>query len=246
MKKNLVFGLIIVCVFTLLSCQSTKVNTVNEATCEISVSGSGVITVEPDMVSFSIGVSEIADTTSEAQQLANKKISAILSILRNHNVETKDIQTSSLNIYTEYNYQDNKRIKVGERVSQNVNVTLKNVEDFGSVIDGLGANVSGIELNSIYYSKQEKDELYEQARVKAIEDAYSKAHAYAQASGLETIKAVSISEGGFSTSRTSANTYGLAKAAAMVPEVDAVSSDSELPTGTIEVRVSVSVVFLAK
>ena len=100
------------CLVLAVSCASmTGAKTQAERT--ISVSGTGTISLEANMVSFRIEVSETAQTTGEAQQATNKKMSQILSILRDGGIEDKDISTTALNFSTKYAWKDGVQTKVG-------------------------------------------------------------------------------------------------------------------------------------
>ena len=68
----------------------------------INVSGTGSVNLKADNVFFRIEVSETEETTGQAQQAANKKMSQLLEILRENGIKDDDISTTALNFSTDY------------------------------------------------------------------------------------------------------------------------------------------------
>ena len=71
----------------------------------ISVTGKGTITLEPDLALLNVGVEATARSVSEARGEASRAMDAIVSALRGHSVEDKDIQTRFFNISPRYEYR---------------------------------------------------------------------------------------------------------------------------------------------
>ena len=238
MKKALLYVLIICALMLLASCETL---TGSGEPCSIYVQGESTITVDPDMVYFSIEVSELAPTTSEAQQLANAKISAIMAVIRLFGVEDRDLVTRNLSFWTDYSWIDGQRVVNGERVSQEVYVTMYDLNSFPALLDKLAASVSGINLGSVSFDSRDREKYYAQAREQAVEDARLKAEAYADAGDLRLGKPSSISEG--AAYRSSANKAAMLTAAATVAESAYIASD--IPTGELNITATVSVTFKA-
>lgn len=238
MKKSLIITMVAILFFA-TSCFSLA-----DTRKTISVSGSGSVAIKADIVSFSINVEEKGETTAEAQQLANKKISQILTILRAYNIEDKDISTTSLNFSTDYYWDGNKQIKNGENVSQTVYVKMRDLDKFTSLVDNLGSNVNGISFYSVNFDLEDKSEAIAKARELAYLDAYEKAQTYADKAGMKIVSPLSISDGYYSVSTrtTSANGKVMALAEAAV---DA-SYATEAPTGTLSVSVNTDITFQMK
>ncbi|HAN42118.1 MAG TPA: hypothetical protein DCP98_01670, partial [Sphaerochaeta sp.] len=131
----------------LASCSTLSGNAENPTT--VSVSGSGIVYLEADTVKFSINVNETAETTGEAQQKTNQKMTQILDLLKDHGIEDENISTTALNFNSEYYWDNGKQIKIGESVSQTVYVTMKNIEEFSSLADDLGTQLSGISFYNV-------------------------------------------------------------------------------------------------
>lgn len=213
-----------------------------DAYCEIAVEGRSSVSIEPDMVGFSLRVSETAPTTGEAQRLANAKVSTILALLESFGIERKDITTHNLSFSTDYDWDNGRQEFVAERVSQQVGVSMYDLGAFPALVDALGAQLTGISLNSVAFDRKDKAAFYEEARRKAVEDAEAKARAYAEAGGLALEGPVSISEGSLSSYSNNRMKMDMMAAA---PEA-ASGAASDVPAGEIVVQASINVVFKAR
>jgi uncharacterized protein YggE len=97
-KRIVVIGVLIAIVVLLSSCMSNK-----DLVRTIEVSATGEVTLTPDIASFSIQVSELGKTTSEAQNFANEKMAQLLSIMRRTGLR-EGIKTTMLNHRPSYQW----------------------------------------------------------------------------------------------------------------------------------------------
>lgn len=239
MKK--IFVVFSVLVLLLCSCA-----TFNKNTSQVSVSGTGTVTLKADMVSFTINVSETAETTGKAQQLANEKLSQILTILRSYKILEKDISTTALNFSSEYEWNSDiqKSVKVGENVSQTLSVKMKDLDSFGLLLDELGSRVTGISFYNVSFDCEDREEAKKQARELAYQDALEKAQIYAEQSGLKLGKPITINdENHYVTARVQNYDAKLMYANGIAEEA---AYSTEVPTGTLCVNVNTSVLFELK
>ena len=239
-QKILVLSVCAVLALAALSSCSTLSGS-NSQTTSVSISGNGTIYLKADIVTFSINVNETKATTAEAQQAANKKMTAILDILRKFGIEDDKISTTALNFSTEYYWDNGKQEKVGESVSQTVYVTMEDIDAFPQLSDELGTKLNGISFYNVRFDSSQKAKASEQARELAYRDALQKAELYARTAGLQVVRPVSISEG--YTSFSTAN-YKSADAV-MLMETAAVAESygTQTPTGLLSASIDVSVVF---
>ena len=70
----------------------------------ISVSGTGEVFAVPDTGTFSFSVVEVGKTVGVAQDLAAKKVNAIIDAVKSLGVAEKDIKTTGYNSYPKYEY----------------------------------------------------------------------------------------------------------------------------------------------
>lgn len=229
-KRIAVLGMLVAVMLLLTSCMSAK-----DLVRTIEVSATGEVILTPDIASFSIQVSELGKTTSEAQAFANEKMAQLLTIMRENGVEQKDIKTTMLNLRPSYQWIEGKQFLEGQVASQSLSVTLRNLDKLGSLIDRLG-EVSGIYLNSVMLDKEDKSVALEQARQQAVQKALAKAELYAKGAQMQMGKPITISE-----YSTASNPYNTRMKVAMASE-SAYDMATEIPAGTMTVTSTVSMV----
>jgi uncharacterized protein YggE len=72
----------------------------------ISVMGEGKASVSPDMLVINVSISELAATTELAQTQANEKVNKLKVLLKEAAIEDKDIKTTNVTAYPEYDRSD--------------------------------------------------------------------------------------------------------------------------------------------
>ena len=203
----------------------------------IEVSSTGEVTLEPDIATFSIQVSEKGETTKEAQRAANEKMGVLLSVLRANGTAEKDLKTTAITLRPSYIWVENKQVLEAQVAAQTLSVTVRDLAKLGTIIDEL-ATVSNISLNSIVLDKEDKREGMEEARRLAVANARAKADLYAREAGMEVSNVVTISE-----YSSVSNPYNpRMKVMAMASEA-AYDMATEIPAGTLTLTATLSVVF---
>jgi len=148
----------------------------------ISAGADGKFEAAPDtaVIDFNISVQE--ENSRTAYDHASQQTEQVRGILRADGIEPKTAQISSFSLQPVYDYKTPKRKLVGYRVSASVSVKLKDFTKVPPILQALAdANVS--DTQSLSYTLEEMDN----AKTKAVEDAYRKARqsadAVAKASG---------------------------------------------------------------
>jgi hypothetical protein len=207
----------------------------------ITVSGEGKVTATPDIVRISSGVSELADTTKEAQQQANDKLDRIITILKDNNVPEKNIQTSNLSFRPEYDWSNGDRKLLGQRVTQTLTIEIPDIdtkpERVTQILDNLG-EIDGLELNSVNFDIEDKKDFFSAAREQAFEKAQQKAEELAQFGKVSLGRPISISEANISYNPLPYANYAMKEMA-----VGMGGGGSSLPSGELDVTAVVNVVF---
>ncbi len=241
--KILIIVLFSAIVLALFASCSTLAEKAEEPTV-VSVSGSGIVYLEADTVKFSINVNETAETTGEAQQKTNKKMTQILDLLRKYKIEDENISTTALNFNTDYYWDNGKQVKIGESVSQTVYVTMKNIEDFSALADELGSQISGISFYNVSFDSTQKIVASKTARELAYQNALEKAELYAKQAGLEVVRPLTINEGYVSYSTANyKRMYEEDMVMAMATAETAPSYGTQTPTGLLSATIDVNVTF---
>ncbi len=175
--------------------QEITVNTSEQATSGISVTGMGEVTGTPDTVEVGLGVSVLADTVDEAAATAAEKAQDLIDSLISNGVAEEDIATTDYSIYPEYDYSSNQERLTGYRVNNTVRAKIRSIESTGTVIDAaVAAGGDNVTVNGLSFSIEDNDELVSAAREAAWNDAMAKATQLAELSGQALGDATSISE----------------------------------------------------
>lgn len=146
----------------------------------ISTTGTGVVTVEPDMATFSVGMEARDEELKVAQDQVTEEANAITEMLLENGIEEKDIRTSSYRVTPENRYDRNGNFLRIENylVSMSISITVRDIDQVGTLLDQavtLGAD----HVSSISFSVSDPDPHIQEARKLAIADAKQKAEDYA-------------------------------------------------------------------
>jgi hypothetical protein len=186
-KTNRLLLLGVLLVGLLAACAPTATTTFNEKSSRsMSVTGSGQISLVPDIASISIGVRTEAEEVTDALSGNSEQANDISSILQDYEVAEEDVQTSNFNVYPSERY-DPMTGKVTSHyfvVENTVNVTVRDLSKLGEILSA----VVGAGANSIYginFDIEDRESTIDQARELAIQDAKTKAQAIADAAGVE-------------------------------------------------------------
>ena len=109
----------------------------------LTVRGVGVVNLNADAASITMGVREIAEDVTSAQATVNRKIASVIEKMKEMGIEAKDIHTNYISIYPEYDYNDAKNPVVGYTAETSISVTTSDTENVGKYIDAAfeaGAN----------------------------------------------------------------------------------------------------------
>lgn len=160
----------------------------------ITVVGKGEALGRPDQAKVQIGVDTFAETVGEATGENEATIDALLAALEAEGIATPDIQTSNYGIWAEQRYGDNgPEGIVGYRVTNQVAVTIRDIEKVGMVIAAAteaGAN----NVHGVSFSVADPDALEAEARAEAIADAHARAASLADLNDVELGEVVAVSE----------------------------------------------------
>ncbi len=163
----------------------------------IMVEGRGEVTVVPDIAVVNLGVQAQAITVAEAQAQATSAMENVMVVLREHGVEERDIQTTGFTIWQQTRWESARQEEqvTGYRVSNNVQVKIRQVDEAGIVLDAVVAAAGDhIRVQGIYFQIDDPSVHLEQARSIAVQDARTKAGQLAQLAGVELGSPTYISE----------------------------------------------------
>lgn len=164
----------------------------------VSVDGEWKVFAQPDVLKLSIEVAETKANTQLAQTAVNEKITKIHDILKAQNINTKDIQTTNVSVYPEYDYTTNGTKLKWYRAAHTLLIKIEKIDTdnktkWDIIIDQIAA-IGWVTISNINYDIEDKTPLYSQARKLAMDKANQKASEIAKAAWVKLLKPVSISE----------------------------------------------------
>ncbi len=218
------------------ACFQAQVEEGGETASFISVTGTGEVRAEPDIATVSTGVEVRAQSVAEARARAADAANAVVAALLAEGVEEGDIRTVDFYIYPEYDYRDETPRIVGYVVSNTVEVTVRDVERVGELIDAVAAaGGDAVRFGGIAFAREDPGALAREARELAIADARAKAEQLAELTGVSLGSVVSVAE-----------TSWAAPLVGLSPEAEFAVQDSaatSIQPGTSAVTVSVQAVW---
>jgi uncharacterized protein YggE len=146
----------------------------------------------PDTLTTDVAIEFVAPDVTGAMNQTSERQQAVIDALVGAGIDRKDISTTQVSLQPQFG--DNSTI-VGYRASNAINVKIRKVDSASqalALIVGTGGDATRI--NSVNYSIEDDSQLVKDARARAFDDAKDRAAQYAQLSGLNLGKVVSISE----------------------------------------------------
>jgi uncharacterized protein YggE len=115
--------------------------------------------------------------------------------IKGDGVADKDVQTRQFSIEPEYQYPDGKQELIGFRVTNIVEVKVRDLDRVGEVIDDVAAaGGEVVQVQSLSFTIEKPEELRAQARKDAMADARTRAEDLAELAGVKLGKPISVSE----------------------------------------------------
>jgi uncharacterized protein len=170
----------------------------------ITITETGTAKVKPDVAYLSASiVTENKNSNAAVTENRNKTNSTIDSLTK-LGVKKDDIATSnySVNIIRDYNASVTSGLPypiVGYSVQNTLNVTIRNIESIGSIIDGV-AKVNGIDISQLSFGITDKSTPKSNAVKAAVLEARKQADNAAKAldakiAGIKTVRVESSGQG---------------------------------------------------
>lgn len=230
--KILIIGLLIAAVLS--ACAPT--NEKNPRT--VNVTGTGLVNITPDIAYITLGVHTEGASAAAAVAENNTKSQKLIDTLKAAGVAEADIHTTNFSIYPsqQVDPQTGKPIGTTYMVDNSVNVTIRNLDKLGEILDAsvkAGAN----SINSIQFDKNDKSADLSKARAAAVKSAQTQAEELAKAAG--------VTLGDVQTISTYESTP-VPLAADIKSGFAAVSAAVPVSPGTLQLTVTVNMVYFIK
>lgn len=165
---------------------------------QVTVVGSGEVEGTPDTLTAGVAMEATAPDVTGAMNQSGERQQAVINALVDAGITREDINTTQVSLQPQFG-ADGTAI-IGYRASNAIDVKIR---DLSAASQALALIVStggdATRINSVDYSIEDDSQLIRDARARAFDDAKNRAQQYAQLSGLDLGKVISISESPGST-----------------------------------------------
>jgi len=199
----------------------------------VTVNAEGIVQVTPDAVRLNASVSLVAGTSAQALSKTSTAAAKVRAALVAKKIATKDIKTTSISVYPEYNYtQDKGSVQIGYRASQSFEVIVRNAASAGAVVDDVvTAAGDDVQIQGATPFVLDSAKATASARAAAVANARAKAKSYAELLDVKLGKVTYLVENSSPVSYSPI--MGIAKAAD--------SGATEIDLGNQDVTVSITI-----
>ncbi len=159
----------------------------------ITVTGTGKVTLTPDIAYITIGVNTQNASAKDAVAQNTAQAQAVMAAIKKFGIADKDIQTTDFSIYPQQQYDNTGKLTgITYVVNNSVYVTVRDLSKLGELLDATvssGAN----NINSITFDVADKTAALAQARQAAVAEAQKQATELTQATGVKLGEVQTIS-----------------------------------------------------
>ncbi len=161
----------------------------------ITVSGEGRVSGTPDTLTVTIGVSVLRQSVEAAVGDAAGLAQGLVDALRAEGVADDDVRTVDYSIFPEWDYQGERQTLRGYRVTNSLEVKIRDLERAGEIIDAVAATAGDeVQVHGVSFSLDDNEGLLAAARADAWADAEAKARQLAGLAGVTLGAPVEIVE----------------------------------------------------
>lgn len=157
----------------------------------VSVFGSSIVRVEPDVASFKFAVWRLEQHPRDSFASAHEAAGNVREYLST--TEIKDVGFSRMTLAPEFRYTDGEQRFVGYTARVSFHLLLHNLDQLEEIVSGvIDAGVN--EINAVEFQTSRLKEIRAEARQRAIAAAREKAENYCQAAGVGLGRVIHIED----------------------------------------------------
>lgn len=199
----------------------------------IIVDGTGRVSETPDRMILNLGLETRATRVADALKANNDAAATVNKLLKSKGIEARDIQTSGLSIYPQFD-TTGRRI-TAYQVNNSITVMIRDLPKSGELIDAVAtAGGDAIRINGLSFGIGDPSKSQARARELAVADARTQAEQLTKAAGVKL--------GSLRTIRTSVDAGVSPQPQFKVAAADSASS-VPIEAGSYEVSASVQLVY---
>jgi uncharacterized protein len=175
---------------------SGPTGTADKETRQVTVVGAGEVQGIPDTLTVNASIEFIAPDVSGAMNQTSDRQQAVIDALVSSGIDRKDISTTQVALQPQFAGGDSTAI-IGYRATNSIDVKIRKLDTASQALALIVSTGGGAtRINSVNYSIEDDSQLVNDARARAFNDAKDRAEQYAQLSGLDLGKVISITESG--------------------------------------------------
>ena len=169
----------------------------------IWVTGTGEMNLSPDIALVRIGVETTSPSVTDARDEAATAMDAVVTAVKANGLSDEDIQTTSFNIWPQYDRQEvvtngvrsTVRVLSGYTVSNDAIIKVRDLDEVGTIIDDVvDAGGDAARINGIDFSIEDPGAHTTQLREDAVNAALENAKHFASLTGVTLGKLVYVTE----------------------------------------------------
>lgn len=181
--------------FTVISLFMLSLSSIAEDVRFIQVSGNADIKAMPDYLDVNLTIETTQPNLKKAKRVVDQAVMDLLKISKDLDIEEKDIDAAHLSNQPHYEWKKNGREYRGEQVSRNITISLRDKENYATLLHQLIA-IKEIRIHGSEMKFNDRQGWKNKALIKAISVARNKAELMAQASGNNLGQVLSLQEEG--------------------------------------------------
>ena len=162
----------------------------------ISVQGSAVKEVTPDIVVWNLSIRSEGKETDALAAAHAKKLQKLLNYIKGQGIKADKIQTQHMQLSENWNYEHGKRFKQGYFASSSLSFESK-IKAYTALWKGL-ATLENVSVNSSRFSIGDRLPFQKEARILALKAAKEKAVIMAEALDMKVGKPLIIEDQSYS------------------------------------------------
>ena len=167
----------------------------------VQVNGHGELHVAPDMAYVSLTLEKTDKDAKVARDDVEGRAAKVIALARKLGIADADIDAPSVTVIPEYQWVNESsgnagtRKLMGQHVTRGIMLTLRDLDRYGELVDGLFA-VGVTDLGNVTLDRSDRRALEQKARALAVDDAHDKAAGLAKSAGVTLGAVYSIEEQG--------------------------------------------------
>lgn len=192
--KIILFLILILAVAAVAIVSIVRERIVSPSQWQVSVTGQGKVSYQPDIANITLGVQiDKVARAEDALNLLNERVNKIIAAVKALEIPAADIQTQNYSLYPQYDAVDNISTLTGYNANQQLLIKVRGIDKESGKVSKVIAEATKVGANQVIgigFEAANIEDLKQEARVKAINDAKSKANKLADAAGVELGKII--------------------------------------------------------